>query len=163
MRSTRRNPIGHRLATLAIIAMLGAALLFGGDRLDPSYSNTRLTSGQTTRIDVRVIDGDTLEISASGERIRLANIDAAETGARAACAAERRHGEAAAREARRLVRGAASIAVRRTGRTDSYGRTIAYIVIDGRDLGVTLMERGLARPWRDRRQPWCAADGALMP
>ena len=40
-----------------------------------------------------VIDGDTIENTATNERIRIANIDTAETGDRARCAIERRHNQ----------------------------------------------------------------------
>jgi endonuclease YncB( thermonuclease family) len=109
-----------------------------------------------------VIDGDTVEIRGAGERVRLANIDTAETGDRARCAAERAHAARARDEARRLVAAAEVIEVRRTGRIDRYGRTVGFILLDRRDLGQTLMDRGLARPWRGRREPWCAADGGLL-
>jgi endonuclease YncB( thermonuclease family) len=41
------------------------------------------------------------------------------------------------------------------GRRDRYDRVVAYIVVDGRDLGEVLMAEGLARAWRGRREPWC--------
>lgn len=110
---------------------------------------------------VRVIDGDTIEDLGTGERIRLPNIDTPETGERAQCRAERQAGEAATRAAREITSGSI-VTVQRTGRIDQYGRTIGFVLVDGRDLGVTLMERGLARPWRGRREPWCGPDGRLL-
>jgi len=111
---------------------------------------------------VRVIDGDTIEIIATRERVRLANIDTAELGDGARCNAERRHGEAAKARARTLVAGSRQVALQRTGRLDACGRTVGYLVIDGQDLGLALIEAGLARPWRGRREPWCGPDGALQ-
>lgn len=112
-------------------------------------------------IRARVIDGDTIENTVTGERIRLPNIDTPETGDRAQCSAERDAGERAKRAARALL-STATVTIDPTGRTDAYGRTIAYVRVDGRDLGRILIERGLARPWRGHREPWCAADGALL-
>lgn len=113
-------------------------------------------------ISARVVDGDTIENTATGERIRLTNVDTPETGGRAQCRVEREAGERAEREARALIN-ASTVTVQPTGRVDIYGRTIAYVRVDGRDLGRILIERGLARPWRGRREPWCANDGRFLP
>ncbi|MEO1905391.1 MAG: hypothetical protein ABGX08_00005, partial [Citromicrobium sp.] len=45
-------------------------------------------------------------------------------------------------------------AAMRTG-TDRYGRTLARLTVDGRDVGTVLVSMGLARPWRGRREGWC--------
>ena len=44
-----------------------------------------------------------------------------------------------------LVAAAAQFEIRPTGRIDRYQRAIAFVVIDGRDLGETLIAEGLAR------------------
>ncbi|MBL8544446.1 MAG: thermonuclease family protein [Hyphomonadaceae bacterium] len=111
----------------------------------------------------RVIDGDTIEDEATGERIRLVNIDTPETGPRARCAAERQLGDRATQRARVLIAAASRVEIARTGRSDRYQRTIAFIRVDGRDFGEQMIAEGLARPWRGRREPWCSADGALIP
>ncbi len=39
---------------------------------------------------------------------------------------------------------------------DRYGRTLARVAVDGRDLGELLVGVGLARPYHgERRQSWC--------
>jgi endonuclease YncB( thermonuclease family) len=108
----------------------------------------------------RAIDGDTIEIVGTGERIRLPNIDTPETQDRAHCAAERAAGERAKYEMIGLIANA-PVQLQRTG-TDIYGRTLAYVRVDGKDVGQILIERGLARPWRGHREPWCNADGKLL-
>lgn len=110
----------------------------------------------------RVIDGDTFEDLDTGDRYRLENIDTPETGSRARCTAERQLGDRATRQARALITNANSLDVRRTGRIDRYDRIIAFIEIDGRDLGELLIADGLARPWRGRREPWCDESGNLL-
>jgi endonuclease YncB( thermonuclease family) len=110
----------------------------------------------------RVIDGDTLEDTRDKITYRLVNIDAPETGSRAHCPAERELGNRATQAARTLIAGAEQLEFRPTGRLDQYGRTIAFVLIDGRDLGQTLISRGLARPWRGRREPWCDTSGNLI-
>jgi endonuclease YncB( thermonuclease family) len=112
---------------------------------------------------IRVIDGDTLEDMRDDITYRLVNIDTPETGPRARCEAERVLGARATQAARTLVAQAEQLELRATGRIDRYGRTIAFVVVDGRDLGETLIAEGLARPWRGRREPWCDAGGNLIP
>jgi endonuclease YncB( thermonuclease family) len=94
---------------------------------------------------------------------RLVNIDTPETGSRARCPAERTLGDRATNAARALIAQARRLELNPTGRIDRYGRTIAFVVIDGHDMGETLIAEGLARPWRGRREPWCDADGNLIP
>ncbi len=102
-----------------------------------------------------VTDGDTFRLE-SGERIRIANIDAPEIHAREAkCRLEITRGESASRHARALLEGK-TVTFERMGR--SYNRTVARVRVDGRDLGQALIAAGAAKPWL-RRQPkpdWCA-------
>lgn len=120
-------------------------------------------SGDSIAARTRVIDGDTLEDLRDDITYRLVNIDTPETGSRARCAAEREMGNRATTAARTLISQAEHLEFRPTGRIDRYGRTIAFVVIDGRDMGETLISEGLARPWRGRREPWCDANGNLIP
>jgi endonuclease YncB( thermonuclease family) len=102
-----------------------------------------------------VTDGDTFRLT-SGERIRIANIDAPETHARQArCSSEVARGEAAAARARALLEGK-RVTFERVGR--SYHRTVARVRVDGRDLGETLIAMGAAKPWlRHHPKPdWCS-------
>lgn len=108
---------------------------------------------------VWVIDGDTID--GDGVRYRLANVDAPETGENAKCFRENKRGEEATQTAIQLVRKAANVSVRRTWRTDIYGRRIAFVLIDGVDLGKTLVRLGLARPWCGKRERWCGPNGGL--
>lgn len=101
-----------------------------------------------------VTDGDTFRL-VSGERIRIANVDAPETQKnQAKCASEVRLGRAATRDATALLVGR-TVDLIRTGR--SYRRTVAAVRLDGRDLGSELVRRGIARPWpRGTAKPdWC--------
>lgn len=152
-----------QLGALLFAAVLAVGLLVQGTPAPATTESApRAAFERTDTIQLRTIDGDTFEVRRTGERIRLANIDTPETGDRAQCSAERSAAAAATREARRLIGAGDSIEVRRTGRTDRYGRTIGFVVIDGRDLGAQLIAGGYARPWRGRREAWCAADGSLL-
>lgn len=96
-----------------------------------------------------VNDGDTFRLM-SGERIRIADIDAPESRAgQAKCPAELARGKAATRQAKALLDGK-TVRFERTGR--SYNRTVARLTLDGRDLAARLISIGAARPWL-RRQP----------
>ena len=110
---------------------------------------------------VWVVDGDTIDDLANGVRYRLANIDAPEIGDNARCVSERARGEAARWAAIQLVRAATVVSVRRTFRKDRFGRRVAYVLVDGVDLGDALVSRGLALPWWGRRVNWCGSRGGL--
>lgn len=106
--------------------------------------------------DICVIDGDTFTIRA--ERIRIANIDAPEIG-HPKCDAERRLGLVARKRLAELL-GSGQVDVEKgdpeSGRIkDRYGRTLALVYVDGKDVGETLIEELLARPWQGRRRNWC--------
>ena len=163
------------VAAFAIVFALGAGALFLNADPTPraEAQTTQLASAEAPRglrgrngpvaERVRVIDGDTLEDLRDEITYRVVNIDTPETGPRARCSAERDLGNRATNAVRTLLSGAERLELRPTGRTDRYGRTIAFVLIDGRDMGETLIEEGLARPWRGRREPWCDASGNLIP
>lgn len=101
-----------------------------------------------------VQDGDTFRLT-SGERIRIAGIDAPETDPRQArCPLEVRRGAAAAARARALLEGR-QVMLDRVG--VSYHRTVAAVRLDGRDLAARLVALGAARWWpRGAAKPdWC--------
>lgn len=97
-----------------------------------------------------VVDGDTLWLH--GEKIRLQAIDAPERDG-AKCKSERDLAEASTERLAALLSGGA-ITIRRNGE-DRFGRTLAMVLVDGVDVGDKLVEEGLARIWRGRREPWC--------
>lgn len=102
------------------------------------------------------VDGDTFDIGI--ERVRIANIDAPETKS-AKCDAERRLGEVAKRRLQELILTPGFEIERgdpKSGRMkDRYGRTLGTVYVDGVDVGSILIEEGLVRPWRGKREPWC--------
>ena len=159
------------LAAFAIMFAFGATVMAVTDNSTPraEAQTTQLASTEAPRPAraaaerIRVIDGDTMEDMREDITYRVVNIDTPETGSRARCTAERSLGNRATEAARTLVAQAQRLEVRATGRIDRYGRTIAFVLIDGRDMGETLIAEGLARPWRGRREPWCDASGNLIP
>lgn len=168
----RSQTLSAGLAVLALVLAAGFSFLFlSADPITRAEAEpTQLTGAQDLRgrsseiaSRVRVIDGDTIEDLRAGATYRLVNIDTPETGSRARCSAERALGDRATEAARTLIAHARQLELRATGRIDRYGRIIAVVLIDGQDMGETLMAEGLARPWRGRREPWCDANGNLIP
>lgn len=111
---------------------------------------------------LRVIDGDTVAIrtppprgqAVEPVRVRILGLDAPETRG-AGCEAERKLGRAASRTLRRLAAEAGTVTIEATGR-DRYGRTLAHLTLDGRDVAGALISAGLARPYAGgRREGWC--------
>lgn len=101
-----------------------------------------------------VTDGDTFRLT-TGERIRIADIDAPETHrGQAKCANEIERGLAASARLRAMIEHR-TVSFERTGR--SYDRTVATVSVGGRDLGQMLVDSGAARPWlRHHPKPdWC--------
>ncbi len=115
---------------------------------------------------IRVIDGDTVRF-ASGEIVRIYNIDAPETR-RSRCPAEKRLGETATAFLKALLKNG-SVEISRcepaTGRCqDRYRRTLASLsTAQHGDVGEALIASGLALPWQAgkaahdaRAHHWCA-------
>lgn len=96
---------------------------------------------QTVRV-IRVVDGDTVVVSTAESlnlKVRLQGIDAPECGMP--------FGPQAQRFLEQLVLGR-TVQMAKTGR-DRYGRTVATLAVGGQDVGVVLLQAGLA--WHDRR------------
>lgn len=163
MRLTREFRLGALIFGLALAIGLATMPSPPAARSEPAGNETKSDSPARAEIPrYRVIDGDTLEDMGADITFRIENIDTPETGSRARCQAERDLGNRATQQARALI-SSGDVELRPTGRIDRYGRTIAFVLIDGRDLGETLIASGLARPWRGRREPWCDASGNLLP
>lgn len=112
---------------------------------------------------VAVTDGDTLHDNGRGHDYRLHGIDTPET-LRAKCPAERALGEAAAARVGELLASAGEVraypAWEPRGRTrwptDGFGRRIARVEVDGRDLSTILLAEGHAKPYSGGEHPdWC--------
>lgn len=100
-----------------------------------------------------VVDGDTFWLA--GEKVRIADINAPETG-QASCAAEQHRGEAAKRRLLALLNAGPFELVTQGRDRDRYGRMLRVVVRHGRSLGDQLVSEGLAEVWQGRRGDWCA-------
>ena len=99
-------------------------------------------------------DGDNFTVhdrTGRPEKIRIENIDAPEIDG--ACAAERIAALQTKHQLATQVSGHRIELVR--GKPDRYGRQLARVAVDRRDVGETLIKHGLARRWDSWRKPWC--------
>jgi len=113
--------------------------------------------------DVRIIDGDTINVRGISPNVRLVGFNAPETW-RPSCTAERQVGERATARLSHLVRNAASIEFERvacscrpgTEGTDrcNFGRLCGSLFVDGQDVGQTLIGEGRTS-CPPRPQAWC--------
>ena len=100
-----------------------------------------------------VVDGDTIK-APYGVTYRLMGFDAPETF-RAKCDAERELGLIAKQRLEELL-AISEVKVLESGKIDRYGRTLANVTANGRDVGAILIGEGLARPYfGKKRESWC--------
>jgi len=104
----------------------------------------------------RVVDGDTLK--AGRETVRLVGIDTPESkrpGTPVECGATR-----AAAALRALVAGRAVVLRRDPTQAarDRFGRTLAYVEVDGRDAGEAMVRSGLAKVYVYGGVPFARVD-----
>jgi micrococcal nuclease len=126
---------------LAAIILLGYAT--GASALDQSK--------------LRVIDGDTVQYRKTV--IRLVGFDTPETRVTAPgyCAgAPADLGKQASATLQEMVAPSHRVTIRWAKGKDKYGRGLAHLYSDGKDVGPVLISRGLAKPYDGRtKQPWC--------
>ena len=103
--------------------------------------------------EIRVWDGDSIRLGTTrqSEAVRIFNIDAPEIEGQ--CAYETDLAMQSKIRLAELLKGQ-RIEILHQG-TDRYGRTLAAIRVEGRDVGDILVSEGLARTWAGRREPWC--------
>ena len=153
-------------AVLAIAMIVSVAMIVADGHWPPTPAPSDATSPAaatappsdpsdtaTARV-VRVVDGDTFDAvrADTGEkiRVRVLGIDAPETahgGAGADCGAD-----AATAALERLVLGreVGLAADPRSDGRDRYGRLLAYVDADGADVGLALVEAGMAEAWHPK-------------
>ena len=142
-------------------AFLPATLLIflGVWLYDPNMltqTTSRLEQPSVNRVipsHLTVVDGDTVRLA--GQAIRLIGFDTPATY-QAQCAAERDVGEAATARLRDLLAESSSAQLAYLPRRDQYGRDLARLMLDGRDVADIMVSEGLARRYNEgQRRPWC--------
>lgn len=103
---------------------------------------------------VTVTDGDTIRLA--GERVRIENLDAPEMPGRAKCATEGKKAlEAKALLTRLVDRGTVTLVRNQKRPKDRYGRTLARVLVDGKDVAPAMIAAGVSREWKGRSSDWC--------
>jgi micrococcal nuclease len=101
-----------------------------------------------------VIDGDTIRTPA-GRAIRVVGVDTPEMPGHAQCAREAVAAVAARDFTASALAAARHIDIQEKG-LDRYRRTLAIVLIDGRDLAELLIQAGHGRRYHgERRRSWC--------
>jgi endonuclease YncB( thermonuclease family) len=103
-----------------------------------------------------VVDGDTFWLS--GEKIRIADINAPETHG-AQCASEEALGNEATRRLIALLNAGPFTLEPYARDRDKYGRALRIVTRRGQSLGAELVAEGLAETWKGRRSSWCGGAG----
>lgn len=113
---------------------------------------------------LRVIDGDTIEFKADflpapldkKLSLRIYGVDTPEKSSRAHCELERGLGEEATKFTKNLVEKSKSKKIILKSWDKYGGRVDGDIILDGKSLRTSLLEKGFARPYYgDKKQPWC--------
>jgi micrococcal nuclease len=142
----RGKPIGRGSAGTLVLLALAALVFFeaapSGPEAEPP--GPRGPEEMYARV-IRVVDGDTIEVSLHGRRedVRYIGVDTPETvkpGTPVQC-----FGPAAHRLNERLVGGRTVRLVPGAERRDIYGRLLAYVYSGGRFINAVLVRRGYAR------------------
>lgn len=112
--------------SLRALVVLGSWLGLVGCATEPN--NTALVA--------RAIDGDTVELD-TGERVRYLMVDTPESTTELEC-----YGENAKTFNRDLVEGKLVSLRYDVEREDRFGRTLAYVTVDGDEVNTLIVERG---------------------
>lgn len=155
-----------RLAALATLLTASAALagcqLWPAPSVPSVPSATGASASSSSSADAIVLrvttiaDGDTFtgkDPSGKKVKVRILSIDAPELahdGNKAACGSK----EATAR-LRELIAGqqVSLVADAKADAFDRYGRRLGYVELDGRDIGLTLIEEGRVEAWYPSSEP----------
>ena len=146
------------LSVLVLAAAIGMAGYYGFAKYsfsapNPDTKSERFAACTFSLRDNCVVDGDTFYLA--GEKIRIADIDAPETGG-AQCTYESELGARATLRLRELLNGGPfELQGYKSRDTDRYGRKLRIVVRGGKSIGDILIAEGLARRWNGRREPWC--------
>jgi endonuclease YncB( thermonuclease family) len=170
---TRVQAVGQQGDWTQIVSTLGTGWIASSLLSSRGAAVTQSPSqGRTLQAsDVRVIDGDTIDIRGQDANIRLVGFNTPETW-RPSCNAELEVGQRATARLVQLLRVAEAIEFRQvacscragTEGTDqcNFGRRCGSLLVDGVDVGTTLISEGLAVSYRcgqtscpPRPQAWC--------
>lgn len=132
------------LAGLILIALVAAYF-----EIDLSSSPTQSSTGEVISV-TKVSDGDTIRIGK--ERVRILGLDTPEVYS-PGCPEEEALGDKATARLTSLLN-SGTVTIERT-KKDQYGRTLAVIRVDGKDVSKVMIDEGYALA-RKPQGGWCA-------
>lgn len=153
--------MSNRTFLHSIAAVVFAATMTDTVLLSSGCSFTLKVSSHETVTEV--VDGDTLDVS-NGETVRLIGIDAPEAGTV--------EGDRATARLTELTLGKKVRLSRAEQDKDRYGRELRYVEVNGEDVGLELLEEGLAvarydsrdgYPRHPREEAYRATSQAVLP
>lgn len=138
-------------------ALMGLSLALGVGVPALSFANGTLKPHEGCAVAL-VVDGDTVKLFCPGEGFvtaRLLGFDTPEVFS-PGCLSALAKGVAATAWLNAALFSASHIA-EEGARSDRYGRRLASLRLDGRDVAETILASGLARPYDGgKREGWCA-------
>lgn len=152
--SRRRQRDAFRAVLTAVVFAVASTGVAKPTNWHVSVQALMCREHQCQRVTLLVWDGDSFNVRSDNgrsEKIRIENIDAPEIEGR--CAEERLAALRAKLELVQLLQGR-KIKLKR-GRLDRYGRQLATVTADERNVGEALIERHAVRRWDGRRTSWC--------
>lgn len=144
-----------RILSVVLILLAVGLLFFWGSDDNFDWSNPPSNAVTVSARDVRIIDGDTVEVA--GEKLRLKGWDTPEKFGNEKCAKEKMLGEKASQYATTMLARSREFSFVRSG-TDAFGRTLSHWSVDGADYGKQLQAAGLAKRWSfglKAKPNWC--------
>ncbi len=142
----RKKSIFFLAAFLALVLIV-ALLILRSTKNAPRFSVRENFEEHEMLFPVaRVIDGDTIVVLIDGktERIRFIGIDTPETvddHKKIQC-----YGPESSERVKELLSGkSVALETKPNEDRDDYGRLLRYVILDGRDIGATMLEEGYAR------------------
>lgn len=131
-----------------------ALLLVGAceRRPEPQPSAPAAQAPPAFKANVTVLNADVLVID--GKHLRL-GVYAPQPVPDARCWAEALAAKQATRTVAAMVQRATTVTSTLTGKVDEYDRAYANVLLDGADLGQTLIAEGMAAEPHDSRFEWC--------
>ena len=152
----KKKPVYNTNKLVLVPATLLVALLsfLGGTQYEkqvkdlleqPNISTTTIRSVPTKEKVKRIIDGDTIEL-VNGQIVRYSGINAPNSG--------EPFEEQAIEANTKLVQGKTVTFEYDTYTSDRFGRVLAYVTVDGKNVSVELAHQGLAKVtiYEDRRE-----------
>jgi endonuclease YncB( thermonuclease family) len=140
-----RRALSRVVVALALLGLTYALQRWSDlpDRLSPAATSAGREAIRPSRLVVH--DGDTVRLKSGtgpSESIRILGIDAPEVAGGGK--PDQPLGPEARAYARRLLANASRVEIARANRPDRYGRTLAYLFVDGRNFSALMVENHLA-------------------